>query len=375
MSIRTVQRAGTPRRRLLAAAIPVAAAVLGAPAGASAADIQFTGSTLQYLAAANETNNMRVFTEGTRVVVDDSVPIRSLTAQCTNIDPTRVSCATPSTIAALLGNQNDSVFTQNSIPLIVDAGSGNDTYVGGIAQGASDVRFNGNIGTDKADYGPSSTGVTVRKEAFANDGRPGDRDNISSDVEELLGSSFADTLQGSDTAATERYNGRGGDDVINGLGGPDAVDMGSAADGADRVFLGAGTTDSVSYANRLNRVVVTANLFDNDDGEAGERDTIRETERVTGGRGNDDLSTFGGTSTAMTMIGGLGADSLSGGAAGDTLIGNAGPDRYNGRAGNDTISAKDNELDTIFCGDGLLDIANRDVVEREVSLCETGTVG
>jgi Ca2+-binding RTX toxin-like protein len=366
-----------PRRRrlrvLLAAAVVFAAAL---PAAAEAATLTTSGSTIQYTAAAGETNGLRVFKDaGGRTVLDDVVPISETSASCVKLDATSARCAiaTP-TIFALLGDRNDNVFTQNSIPMTVNAGSGSDSYLGGFAQGASSVTFLGSTGTDVADYRNASAAVTVKKESFANDGRAGDRDNIASDVENLVGSRFNDTLEGSNAAATERYDGLAGADTMRGLGGPDDFAAGTAPDGADKVFGGTGTAmDTMSYRDRTARVVVTTNFFDNDDGQAGEGDTVREIERVLGGSGPDQLSGNGGSQTRVLLFGGGNIDRLTGTAAGDTLNGEAGADTVIGNDGDDVINAIDRELDTIFCGFGI-DTADRDLAEGTVSLCEGGIV-
>ena len=109
----------------------------------------------------------------------------------------------------------------------------------------------------------------------------------------------------------------------------------------------------MSYCDRTARVVVTTNFFDNDDGQAGEADTVREIERVLGGSGPDQLSGNGGSLPRMLLFGGAGIDRLSGTATGDALNGEAGADTVLGQDGNGVINAIDRELDTIFCGFGI----------------------
>jgi Ca2+-binding RTX toxin-like protein len=371
-----------PRRRharrlgLASAILPVALAAAALPGAAEAATLTTSGSTIQYQAASGETNGLRVFKDPTgSVVLDDVVAITESSASCAKLDATSVRCAIASpTIAALLGNQNDNVYTQNGVSMSVDAGSGDDSYLGGFAQGTSAVTFHGNIGRDVADYRHATAAVAVKKESFANDGRPGDRDNISSDVENLVGSRFADTLEGSDTLQFERYDGQAGDDTMNGRGGPDIFQSGTVADGADSIEGGSGaSTDTMSYEERTARVDVTVNFFDDDDGQAGERDTIRGIETLLGGKAGDGLAANGGSLSPVTILGGLGIDRLSGTAAGDLLIGQQGADTIVAKGGDDTLGAADGELDTLFCGDGF-DTANRDRAEREVLSCEAGSV-
>ncbi|HWT25799.1 MAG TPA: hypothetical protein VN213_20005 [Solirubrobacteraceae bacterium] len=368
-----------PRRRrvrrlaLASALVPATLAATVLPGAAQAATLQMTGSTIQYQAAANETNGLRIAKDATgATVLHDVVPITETSPNCNNIDSNRVRCVKGATLHASLGNMNDNVFTEIAFPITVDAGSGDDLYLGGFAQGVSEVRYFGNAGRDTADYRHASAGVRVNKNGGASDGRLGDRDNISSDVENLVGSRFNDTLEGSSTLQFERYDGLAGDDTLTGLGGPDIFEAGTAPDGADRIFGGTdGSADTMTYQKRSVRVEVTSNLFDNDDGQAGERDTVREMETLIGGSAGDKLAVSGASTTPMTLIGGRGGDELVGGAVNDLLIPQEGADRVRANGGDDTIGAADRELDTLFCGDGT-DTANRDIREQEVLSCEAG---
>jgi Ca2+-binding RTX toxin-like protein len=374
--LRTQLAPSRRRTRLaLAAIVPAAAVAAALPGAAQAATLQMTGSTIQYQAAAGETNGLRIAKDATgATVLHDVVPITETSANCNNIDANRVRCVNGATLHATLGNMNDNVFTEIAFPITVDAGSGDDLYLGGFAQGASDVRYFGNTGRDTADYRNATAGVTVTKNGGASDGRPGDRDNISSDVENLVGSRFNDTLEGSNTLQFERYDGLAGDDTIKGGGGPDIFEAGTAPDGADKIFGGTdGSGDTMTYEKRSVRVEVSSNLFDNDDGQAGERDTVREMETLIGGTAGDKLAVSGASTTPMTLIGGRGGDQLSGSAVKDLLIGQQGADLVFANGGDDTIGAVDGELDRLFCGDGV-DTANRDLREQEVISCESGVL-
>jgi Ca2+-binding RTX toxin-like protein len=372
-------RARSPMRRarrllLGAAALPAALAAMAIPEGAEAASLTTSGSTIQYQAAAGETNGLRVFTDATGgIVLDDVVAVSETSPLCGTVDATSVRCSpSASTIAALLGDRNDSVFTQNSVPLTVDGGAGDDTYLAGFADSRTEVRYTGNSGRDVADYRHATSAVTVKKDGGASDGRSGDRDNIAPSVENLVGSRFDDTLEGSDTSQFERYDGLAGNDTMRGHGGPDIFLSGTAADGADAIFGGNGTSpDTMSHDQRTQRVVVTANFFDKDDGAANEQDTVREIESVLGGLAGDDIAGSGSSSTPLFLLGGPGGDRLTGTAGGDSLIGQAGADTLSGRGGDDSLAAIDGELDTLFCGDGI-DTANRDRSEQTVLSCEAG---
>src|SRR5581483_5080858 len=65
----------------------------------------------------------------------------------------------------------------------------------------------------------SFSAVNVSIDGVANDGSAGEKDNVSSDIEELDGSAFNDTLTGSSKNNT--IYGEKGNDLINGMGGND----------------------------------------------------------------------------------------------------------------------------------------------------------
>ena len=141
---------------------------------------------------------------------------------------------------------------------------------------AADV-FNGGAGTDIADYSDRAPAVTVSIDGTANDGEPGERDNVKTDVENVTGGSGNDALLGG--APANVLSGGPGHDSLDGEAGNDVLDGG---DGDDILAGGAGT-DIVTYAGRVAPVTATLDGLAND-GEAGEDDTVRtDVETVVGG--------------------------------------------------------------------------------------------
>jgi Ca2+-binding RTX toxin-like protein len=159
----------------------------------------------------------------------------------------------------------------------------------------------GGDGTDLVSY-TGTTGVSVSLDDTANDGPPGRGDDIESDVENVTGTSVADTFTGS--ALPNLFSGGAGADTFACGGGTDIVD----GDRSDHVGPGC------EIVARNSRVKLT-------DGN----DTFtpfRPGLRVYGRRGND------------TLIGGPGTDTLSG-------------DR-----GDDTIRVRGHGRDVVACGKG-----------------------
>jgi hypothetical protein len=143
-------------------------------------------------------------------------------------------------------------------PDVLNGTPGDDALYGG----GGDDQLNGFAGDDDFDGGPGadvfaggdgedavsysgSTGVSASVNGVADDGVPGERDNIAADVEDIFGSAGNDKLRGS--AAANTLDGGPGDDIIDGGGGDDAVygdegdDIISARDGRiDRIECGPG---------------------------------------------------------------------------------------------------------------------------------------
>ena len=110
-------------------------------------------------------------------------------------------------------------------------GSGPDTFRSLFSNGADEVH--GGIGRDTMSYentfpGP---GVDVSLDDVANDGQPGEGDNVGSDIEILIGSPLDDRLTG--RSGPHRIPGLAGDDVLSGLGGKDTLDGGPEFQGND----------------------------------------------------------------------------------------------------------------------------------------------
>ncbi len=137
-----------------------------------------------------------------------------------------------------------------------------------------------------------------------------DGDNISSDIDNLIGGDGDDDLFGD--ADPNRLDGQGGDDQLAG-------GQGTGPDGADTFIGGADGTpggqhtalkDLVTYFSRTDDVSV--NLTSGVGGAPGEGDVIDPTmERVNGGAGDD------------TLTGDLEANRLEGANGDDVLIGSA----------------------------------------------------
>jgi Ca2+-binding RTX toxin-like protein len=119
----------------------------------------------------------------------------------------------------------------------LDGGAGDDLLAGGAGP---DTYIGGDGEDTVTDYAGRSSGVSVTIDGIADDGAPGEADNVQPDVEDVIGSSAADTIVGS--AADNEIDGGAGDDTISGGDGNDGLDGGA---GRDTIDGGGGRDDLV----------------------------------------------------------------------------------------------------------------------------------
>jgi hypothetical protein len=140
------------------------------------------------------------------------------------------------------------------LPAVVDAGAGNDRFVGSrnvetvdggpgddyvLGLSAGD-EYAGGGGTDELDYqGPGVWSVSL--DDVANDGGSTNTANVRSDVEILRGGGNTDTLVGA--AGAQTIDGRNGNDTLD--GGPDA-DAIAGGPGNDTILARDGAVDTIT---------------------------------------------------------------------------------------------------------------------------------
>jgi Ca2+-binding RTX toxin-like protein len=127
-------------------------------------------------------------------------------------------------IESVTGGSNDDVLTGGPEAETLDGDAGNDVLDGG---GGPDVLV-GEGGTDTASYGSRASGVTVTLDDVANDGAPGEADDVTQSVENVTGGRGPDDLTGG--PADNRLDGGSGEDFVDGRGGADVLLGGEATD-------------------------------------------------------------------------------------------------------------------------------------------------
>jgi hypothetical protein len=115
------------------------------------------------------------------------------------------------------------------------------------------------VGTDTADYGITARALTVTLDGAANDGEPGERDNVQPDVENVVGGGLEDTFTGS--ARRNRLDGGSGEDYLDGAGGAgdeaiggSAIDVLRLRDNGKRDVARCGSGRDFAIVDRADRV-------------------------------------------------------------------------------------------------------------------------
>lgn len=242
-------------------------------------------------------------------------------------------------IETVIGSRFDDTLYADALGSTLIGGEGIDRLFAGagtdILDGGSDflevIVENGDDiilefpGSDWADYSLSSGGVTVDLTSAGPQSGGYAAGDILTGIENLMGSSAADTLTGGDGVNT--LNGGGGDDTLIGGASGDILDGGAGVDLADY-----GTS---SDAVTIDLAAETAFGGDAQD------DQLTNIENVNGSVYDD------------TLTGDSGDNSLFGNSGDDTLVATAGNDHLYGHAGADTAVFAGDFADYSFSISGL----------------------
>ncbi|HEY1596409.1 MAG TPA: hypothetical protein VGF74_13510, partial [Thermoleophilaceae bacterium] len=190
---------------LAALAIGVTGGGMAAHAApAAASTVQLDGPTLTYDAAPGESNRLTIAGSGGSLTVTDTGATVTAGPGCSSISSTKASCpaAGVSAMALSTGDMNDTASASSlSIPTTFSDGPGNDTMTGGgavdtfIAGTGSDT-YHGGGGQDIVDYSARTAPLTVTLDGVAGDGEVGEKDNVGTDVDVVIGGSAGDNITG-----------------------------------------------------------------------------------------------------------------------------------------------------------------------------------
>ncbi|MEM6899200.1 MAG: calcium-binding protein [Pseudomonadota bacterium] len=238
------------------------------------------------------------------------------------------------TAANGLIDQSDFIF--RSVGIVLNGGSGGDTFLGTQFQDTLD----GGGGNDSVDGGSGEDSI------FGGEGH-----------DTLKGGNQADTLYGDngDDTLFAQVDGTRTETVANTLDGGSGNDQLYGAAGQDTIYGGIGNDYADGWGG-------DDSIFGGDG-----HDTLKggnQSDTLYGEGGNDTLfAQVDGTRTetvANTLDGGAGSDQLYGAAGEDSLLGGAGNDSAEGASGNDAIFGGDgndtlkggNDSDVLYGEDG-----------------------
>jgi Ca2+-binding RTX toxin-like protein len=254
------------RRRVWAGAgvAVLLAAVLTAGCGPSGGTVSVNFERfLTFTAAAGKANDVTVTRDGTAVVVHDAGDAVRPGDGCTAVDGNTVRCPDPiSAVILRVGDGDDHAVNSTATTGKLIGGPGADRLTGGSvgdalfgdvgadtlngaggddfldeSQTTADTdaldadAYIGGAGIDSVTYARGTTAVAVDLDGVADDGRPGEGDNVGTDVEIVRGGPGNDTLVGSANANT--LDGNSGVDVLKGGDGGDLLRGGAGGDSID----------------------------------------------------------------------------------------------------------------------------------------------
>jgi hypothetical protein len=323
------------------APLALAALALLPVSSARAAVISSSGSTVTYTAAPGEANKVLVSVVGsdTLQVWDSGARITSATGGCliTSSDPIAgdtARCPLPAAVVADLGDRDDSYWDWDG-PSTVDAGNGNDAPIFG--EGGNDV-LRGGVGTDTL-YGQDGDDVL--------DGGPGDDylEGVPCSCEDEALTHGADTYIGGGGADSLTYEGRSENLSLSNDGIANDGAPGEGDDiGADIGGIWAGHGSDILTGNGSRNVLFGG---EGDDALAG----LGGDDQLGGGPGSDRLDggdgqdILGGDDGDDVLVGGQGVDRFWGDDVGACIA-------YSCASGQDRIEARDGVREEISCGPG-----------------------
>ena len=239
----------------------------------------------------------------------------------------------------IIGTSGNDSLTGDSQDNMLEGRSGDDTLVGGAGNDSLDGGSGAFV--DTVSYLAAAAGVTVDLSAgMTSEDGFGGVDTLT-DIEQLIGSDFADDLTVGTT--TQSIDSAAGDDTITmGLGAIN-VEGGDGSDTVDYSVFSAANAIGVQLDGQ-NAITVSVNGSDDQ--------TLTSIENVTGSQGDDVIT---GDNSVNILDGGAGDDILQGRSGNDSLIGGVGVDRadYSQASGAVNVDLAMNRADSD--GDGSTD--------------------
>ena len=278
-----------------------------------------------------------------------------ITGMTSNIVAVSTPFAVPLTIFGGDGADRITSGAPLSSPLTntLSGGAGNDTFLQQASKVADSI--DGGDGADTLDYSGRTQKVTATLgTGSADDGESSERDDLSDDIETVLGGSAGDLLDATAAGSVAHVLiGNDGNDVLKGGALGDTLTGGNGDDvltgglGNDTMTGGAGV-DTLDYSDTAHDTGVTAALNGSAGGltSGGEADIFNQ-----GTMDLWDIECLRGSNGPDVLSGNLFSNIIWGLGGGDTINGLAGNDSLYGQDGDDTLNG-DDDNDLLAGGDG-----------------------
>jgi len=127
----------------------------------------------------------------------------------------------------ITGNALNNTITGDLGADTLNGGAGDDVFLAGAAPDGLDT-ITGGTGVDTIDYSARTALVIVTLNATVGSGEVGEGDLLATDMENVIGTDFNDTITGN--ANANELVGGTGDDTLNGLAGDDVLEGGGLAE-------------------------------------------------------------------------------------------------------------------------------------------------
>jgi Ca2+-binding RTX toxin-like protein len=272
----------------------------------------------------------------------------------------------PDVLNGEAGNDN---FFDGDGDDIVDGGDGDDS----VSYGSGADTYSGGPGYDYVQYDGAPGDVSLTQDGVANDGTAGEGDNIGADFEGINAGPGNDTVVAGPQAnsiygadGNDNISGGGGADQINGAGGNDIVNGDAGGD-----YIGGDNGDDIVNGGADGDILFASagsDVLNGDDGSDRFRagGSNEGSDRFNGGGGTDTVTWEDYDQSVIVTIDGLANDGIAGandnvaldvegvvgGSSDDALTGGPGANVIEGGPGNDAIAIRDGSADIATCGDG-----------------------
>ena len=198
-------------------------------------------------------------TSGVRLTPEDGLANDGRTIDKENVTPSfQTQIGSPFSDPQFFGTPGNDVMDGLGGADSIAGGLGDDRFVVRSNDGADDYHGGPHVFGDTISYEKRTAALTIDLDNVADDGQTGERDNVRSNVENVIGGSGVDTI--SSLGAFSKLEGRGGNDHLFGGAGPDSLVGGAGEDeldggpGVDTISARDGELDDIDCGSEIDKL-------------------------------------------------------------------------------------------------------------------------